>query len=162
LPTVHLDTLVNRTTVGTDVAGPMADFDPTKPYAWPAVQWTGNYSGPADAAALSAATAFDTSGFANPIAGTFGWQLDAADRILSLAYTPSAVPEPGTLALTAAALGLGWTVRRRGPAGTGRRHGDAIPGPGAAGRPRPSARQVATILTVRPTPGDSPVQPPLH
>jgi hypothetical protein len=99
--TVHLDTLVNPTTVGTDVAGPMADFDATKPYSWPAVQWTGSYSGPADGAALNAATAFDTAGFANPIAGTFGWSLDPTDHRLSLTYTPSAVPEPGTLVLTA-------------------------------------------------------------
>jgi autotransporter-associated beta strand protein len=110
--TVALDTLLNPTTVGTDIAGPMADFDPTKTYSWPTVQWTGRYSGPADAAALNAATAFDTTGFANPIAGTFGWTLDAADRTLSLTYSPNAVPEPGTLALMGLAS-LGWWVRRR-------------------------------------------------
>jgi fibronectin-binding autotransporter adhesin len=111
--TVALDTLLNPTTVGTDVAGPMADFDPTKPYSWPAVQWTGSYSGPADAAALNAATAFDTTGFANPIAGSFGWSLDAGGHSLSLTYTPSAVPEPGTLSLVTVAA-IGWmTFRRR-------------------------------------------------
>jgi autotransporter-associated beta strand protein len=110
---VALDTLVNPTTEGTDVAGQMAGFDPSKQYLWSAVQWTGAYSGPADPAALNAATAIDTSGFLNPIAGTFGWNLDATDHQLSLVYTPSAVPEPGGLALTGlASLGLGWAVRR--------------------------------------------------
>jgi fibronectin-binding autotransporter adhesin len=112
--TVHLDTLVNPTTVGTDIAGPMADFDPTKQYSWPAVQWTGGYFGPADAAALNAATAFDTAGFANPIAGTFGWSLDAGEHSLSLTYTPSAVPEPGTLVLMGLA-GLSVAMWRRRP-----------------------------------------------
>jgi autotransporter-associated beta strand protein len=112
--TVALETLVNPTTVGTDIAGPMADFDPTRSYVWPAVQWTGTYGGPADAAALNASTAFDLSGFANPIAGTFGWSPDTADHTLSLTYTPSAVPEPGTLALTSlAAWGLVMLRRRR-------------------------------------------------
>ena len=112
--TVSLDTLVNPTVSGTDVPGLMADFDPSKPYSWQAVNWAGTYSGPADAAALDAATSFDTSGFANPVAGTFGWNLDPAGQSLSLVYTPSAVPEPGTLALIGfAAAGLAcW--RRRG------------------------------------------------
>jgi MYXO-CTERM domain-containing protein len=112
--TVHLDTLINPTTVGTDVAGPMADFDPTKPYSWPAVQWTGNYSGPADAAALNSATAFDTTGFQNPIAGTLGWSLDTGGHSLSLTYTPSAVPEPGMFGLVAAGLLAVWRRRSRG------------------------------------------------
>ncbi len=112
--TVAIDTLVNPTTVGTDVAGPMADFDPTQSYSWTAARWTGTYSGPTDAATLNADTSFDTSGIVNPIAGTFGWSLDAADQTLSLIYTPSSVPEPGTLALAGlAAMGLAW--RRRGP-----------------------------------------------
>jgi autotransporter-associated beta strand protein len=110
--TVHLDTLVNPTTVGTDVTGTMADFDPTKPYSWLAASWDGTYAGPADPADLIASTVFDTSGFANPIAGTFGWTFGSDGHNLSLTYTPSAVPEPGTLILTALA-GLGTAIRRR-------------------------------------------------
>jgi autotransporter-associated beta strand protein len=113
--TVHLDTLVNPTTVGTDIAGPMADFDPTRPYSWLAAQWVGNYIGPTDPAALDVSTAFDTSGFANPIAGAFGWSLDAGGHSLSLTYTPTAVPEPATLALVGVAA-VGWLARRRFPA----------------------------------------------
>src|ERR1700729_3366870 len=97
---VALDTLVNPTTVGTDVAGPMADFHPSHAYVWPAVQWTGTYSGPTDVATLNADTAFDTSGFVNPIDGTFGWSLGGSS--LSLSYTPTPVPEPGTLVLVGA------------------------------------------------------------
>jgi autotransporter-associated beta strand protein len=96
---VSLETLVNPTIVGTDVPGPMDHFDPSRPYVWPAVEWSGTYAGPTDATLLSAATAFDFAGFGNPIAGVFGWQLDAADRTLSLTYTPAAVPEPGVVSL---------------------------------------------------------------
>jgi autotransporter-associated beta strand protein len=111
--TVHLDTLLNPTTVGSDIAGPMADFDPTKPYAWLAASWIGSYSGPTDPAALNAATAFDTSGFQNLIGGAFGWNLDVADRSLSLTYTSTAVPEPGTMVLTGlGSLGLLMVLRR--------------------------------------------------
>jgi autotransporter-associated beta strand protein len=108
--TVALSTIVGPTTSDADVGAPMANFDPSQPYVWPAVQWVGNYSGPTDPAALDAATSFDTSGFLNPIAGDFGWQLDVAGHSLSLTYAPSAVPEPGTLALTILA-GLGWMAR---------------------------------------------------
>jgi hypothetical protein len=110
---VAIDTLVNPTTVGMDVPGLMTDFDPTRSYSWPAVEWTGAYSGPTDATALNAATSFNTSGFANPIAGTFGWSFDPAGRQLDLVYTPSAVPEPGTLALVGLAAAAGWRWRRR-------------------------------------------------
>jgi autotransporter-associated beta strand protein len=109
---VSLQTLVNPTTVGTDVPGMMDHFDPSQSYVWPAVEWAGSYAGPADVAKLDAATSFDSSGFANPAAGRFGWSLDESSHTLSLTYTPSAVPEPGTLALTALA-GLGWAIRRR-------------------------------------------------
>jgi hypothetical protein len=131
--TVALETLVNPTTVGVDVAGPMDHFDPTRPYAWPAVEWAGTYSGPVDGATLSAATAFDTSGFLNPVAGTFGWAFDPAGHALSLTYTPNAVPEPGSLVLLSVAA-AGWVVarwdnrRRSGSAATASRTN--VPGSG--------------------------------
>jgi hypothetical protein len=121
--TFALDTLVNPTMVGTDVGGPMASFDPAQSYAWPAVHWDGTYSGPTDAASLTASTAFDTSGFVNAVAGTFEWNLDPAGQTLSLTYTPTAVPEPGTLALVGVTA-IGWVTfwRRRwhsnGPSAT--------------------------------------------
>jgi autotransporter-associated beta strand protein len=111
---VSLATIINPSGDGDDTPGPMANFDPSRPYIWQAVRWDGNYLGPADAATLDASTAFDTSGFLNPIAGTFGWQLDAANNTLSLTYTPTTVPEPSTLTLvTAAAAGLPLVRRRR-------------------------------------------------
>lgn len=109
--TVALETLVNPATVGTDVAGPMAHFDPTQAYAWPAVTWAGAYTGPVEGSALATATTFDTAGFLNPTAGTFGWNLDTAANTLSLTYTP--VPEPATLALAGlAAIGMAWRRAR--------------------------------------------------
>src|SRR5207248_2111684 len=54
--TVNLQTLVNPTTPGNDVAGSMANFDPTQSYSWEAAHWTGAYTGPTDDAALNAAT----------------------------------------------------------------------------------------------------------
>jgi hypothetical protein len=112
--TFALDTLVNPTMVGTDEGGPMANFDPAQSYAWPAVHWDGMYSGSTDSASLTASTAFDTSGFVNAAAGTFGWSLDVLDHTLALTYTPTAVPEPGTLALAGVAA-IGWVTfwRRR-------------------------------------------------
>jgi autotransporter-associated beta strand protein len=111
--TFAIDTLVNPTTVGNDIAGPMADFDPTRTYSWQAFQWSGAYAGPADDATLVASTVFDTSGFKNQLGGAFGWDLDAGGHSLSLVYTPSAVPEPGTLALVGLAAAIGWRQRRR-------------------------------------------------
>jgi hypothetical protein len=112
--TVAIDTLINPTTVGTDVPGMMANFDPAQSYAWPAARWDGTYSGPTDVATLDAATSFDTSRVLNPIVGAFGWSLDVPDHTLSLTYTPTAVPEPGTLALAGMAA-IGWVTfwRRR-------------------------------------------------
>ena len=98
--TVALETLLNPTTVGFDLPGPMDHFELDRTYSWPAVTWAGAYSGATDPAYLSASTTFDTTGFLNSHAGTFGWALDLADRTLSLTYTPVAVPEPGSIALT--------------------------------------------------------------
>jgi hypothetical protein len=112
--TFEIDTLVNPTTVGTDNLGLMADFDPSLAYSWPAVEWTGAYSGPTDMATLNSTTTFDSSEFANPIAGTFGWSFDSAGQTLSLTYTPTPVPEPGTLGMSGiAAAGLLTSCRRR-------------------------------------------------
>ena len=89
----------------------MDHFDPNAAYSWPAVEWTGSYAGPTDVAMLDASTAFDQSGFANPVAGAFGWALDVGGHTLSLTYTPSAVPEPGSLALAALAV-TGLAIRK--------------------------------------------------
>jgi autotransporter-associated beta strand protein len=109
---VALDTIFGPSTSDVDSPAAMANFDPAQSYVWPAVRWDGTYSGPTDAAALNAATAFDPSGIVNPIAGTFGWSLDLPGHTLSIVYTPSAVPEPGTLGLTALA-GLAFVRRLR-------------------------------------------------
>jgi fibronectin-binding autotransporter adhesin len=111
--TVAIGTLINPTTVGTDVAGLMADFDPTQAYTWLAAGWAGSYFGPTDTALLDAATTFDSSGFLNPVAGTFGWQLNSGNRELSLVYTPTAVPEPSALVMVAGAALAAWIRRRR-------------------------------------------------
>jgi T5SS/PEP-CTERM-associated repeat protein len=109
---VSLETLVNPTIVGVDVPGMMDHFDPNRSYVWPAVEWSGSYTGPTDAAVLDTSTTFDRTGFVNPIAGTFGWRADVADQTLFLTYTPSAVPEPGTMVLVAA-IALPWALHRR-------------------------------------------------
>jgi autotransporter-associated beta strand protein len=111
--TVSVQTLINPTTVGTDVPGQMDHFDPMQAYSWSAVSWAGSYAGPTDASVLDAATTFDLSGFANPVAGRFGWALDLGGHNLSLTYTPSAVPEPGTLGLAALGAVAIWRARRR-------------------------------------------------
>src|SRR5262249_54815473 len=108
--TVALRTLVNPAMPGTDVAGLMADFDPSRRSAWSAVTWAGASFGPVNDTALAAAPPFDTSGFSNPENGTFGWHIDAADRTLSLTYTPA--PEPGAIALVGAAVAVGLFRRR--------------------------------------------------
>jgi hypothetical protein len=109
--------------LGTDVGGPMEHFDSSLAYSCAAVRWAGHSSGPNDLAMLDAATSFGTSEFLNPVAGTFGWSLDSADRQLSLVYTPTAAPEPGTSALVdLVAAGLSrW--RRRGQPTSRAHHG---------------------------------------
>jgi autotransporter-associated beta strand protein len=119
--TVSLETLVNPTTVGIDVPGLMDHFDPTRSYDWPTFVWTGSYAGPADATMLDVATRFDTSGFANPLAGTFDWAIDTTGHTLSLTYTPSAVPEPSALVLCGIAVVAAAFRPQRRQAGLGRR-----------------------------------------
>jgi T5SS/PEP-CTERM-associated repeat protein len=115
--TLAIDTLVNPTMVGMDVPGPMDHFDPTQPYSWTAVQWTGAYTGPTSVAALDATTAFDLSGFANPVTGSFGWSFVPDGHSLDLNYTP--VPEPGSLALLTVVGVVGGWCRWRCLASTG-------------------------------------------
>jgi autotransporter-associated beta strand protein len=86
--TVALQSLVNPTTVGTDVSGPMDNFDPRNSYVWEAIHWTCAYDGPSDAASLTDSTVFDNSGIVNSAGGKFSWQLDAAAKTLSLVYIP--------------------------------------------------------------------------
>jgi hypothetical protein len=114
--TFSLETLVGpQTQAGTSPDGPMADFDPTQKYKWPFVSWQGTYTGPTDTASLTADTLLDATAFANPHPGTFTIQLDLPNSSLDLVYTPTPVPEPGTLGLVAVgALGVWRGSRRRG------------------------------------------------
>jgi fibronectin-binding autotransporter adhesin len=109
-----LQTLLNSSTIGNDIQGPMANFDPHFGFSWMVVQWQGIYTGPTDDAALSATANFDLTNFANPHPGGFSLHFDGANKEIDLVYTP--VPEPDTLVLTAAAAGLAWSFRRRGRA----------------------------------------------
>jgi hypothetical protein len=132
-----MEVLLNPTTIGNDVIGPMANFNPTQSYTWSLVTFAGSYltqdttdypSGPpTSAAALDAATIFDFSGFVNlttaqiadlnaPGNPTLGWNLTVNSPAgtgghLDLVYTPAAVPEPGTLALTVLGLAGVWRCR---------------------------------------------------
>jgi hypothetical protein len=125
--TIHLQTLVapndaSGTPVsgggygaaGDNTAGLMSDFDPTQSYLWKLFSYEGAYTGPTDTASLNASAAIDASGFLNPHAGRFDLVLNTASREMDLTFTPTAVPEPGTLTLMGlAGLGLGWRLRRR-------------------------------------------------
>jgi T5SS/PEP-CTERM-associated repeat protein len=100
--------------VGDSTAGLMSDFDPSMPYTWRLFSYQGTYTGPTDTATLDASTNFDLSGFHNPHPGQFDWVLNQSNKELDLVYTPSAVPEPGTLSLVSlAGLAAGWRLRRR-------------------------------------------------
>jgi autotransporter-associated beta strand protein len=99
-----LQTLQNPTTVGNDVQGAMANFDPNAGYIWPVFGWAGAYTGPLTDSALTATVLLDTSNFVNAHPQAFSFHLDLANSQIDLVY---GVPEPGTLALGAlAALGL--------------------------------------------------------
>ena len=83
-------------------------------YVWKFVSWQGNYTGPTDDATLTATVLFDADELRQPApGGTFSLHYDGPGKEIDLVYTP--VPEPGTLALTAAAAGVAWSVRRRRP-----------------------------------------------
>jgi hypothetical protein len=111
---LSMQTLLNPTTVGNDVQGAMANFDPNHTYSWETFSWQGIYSGPTDDALLTSTTAFDMQNFVNSFTGRFGWHLDLANSQIDLVY----VPEPGTFALTALGLLAAWRCRRRAIAAT--------------------------------------------
>jgi autotransporter-associated beta strand protein len=83
--------------------GLMTDFDPSQSYSWRLFGYQGSYTGPTDTASLDASTNLDASGFLNPHAGRFDLVLNQASQEMDLVFTPTAVPEPGTLALVGAA-----------------------------------------------------------
>jgi hypothetical protein len=103
---------------GTDVAGPMANFDQHQPYSWLfASNPTGsvvdgsNQPTAFDPAAITLAT---NGTFLNAFDGTFALRITPNGQQVFLDYTP--VPEPLSLlaAATALAIGIGrpWPFRR--------------------------------------------------
>jgi hypothetical protein len=105
---------------GDNTAGLMSHFDPTQSYLWKMFSYEGTYTGPTDTASLDASTVLDDAGFLNPHAGRFDLVLNQASREMDLTFTPTAVPEPGTLVLGGlGSLVAGWMIRRRKQNGEG-------------------------------------------
>jgi fibronectin-binding autotransporter adhesin len=99
---------------GDNTAGLMSHFDSSLGYTWRLFQYQGTYTGPTDTATLDASTIFDASGFLNAHPGRFDWVLNQGAKEMDLVYTPTAVPEPGTLSLIGlAGLAAGWRLRRK-------------------------------------------------
>jgi autotransporter-associated beta strand protein len=125
--TIHLQTLLAPDNAGGNPSasggygsagdmtpGPMTDFDPSQSYSWRLFAYAGGYTGPTDTATLDASTNIDASGFLNPHAGRFDLVLNQSSQEMDLVFTPTAVPEPGTFLLTAAAgIGVFRAIRRR-------------------------------------------------
>ena len=122
-------TLTTELPGDTDTPGPMADFDPTEPERWEVVRMLpgallyGSLSGgapinPSTFMFDPAAVVVQTAGaFRNPILGgtfatTFGPN-DGGTYSLFVTFTPTAVPEPGTLAFFGFAAAVGWRRLRR-------------------------------------------------
>ena len=112
---LSLQTLINPTTVGNDVPGNMANFDPQQTYFWRFVQWQGSYTGPTDDTVLTSTVLFDMANFTNPIApnGSFSLHMDFPNKFIDIVYSPQAVPEPSSLALLAGAGVAAIIARRR-------------------------------------------------
>jgi autotransporter-associated beta strand protein len=123
--TIHLETLLAPNdasgnssatggygSAGNMTPGLMSDFDPSKSYSWRLFAYAGSYTGPTDTASLDASTNLDASGFLNPHAGRFDLVLNQPAQEMDLVFTPTAVPEPGTLVLVGAS-GLLAALRAR-------------------------------------------------
>jgi len=95
---------------GSDLAAPLAGFDPHRAWQWQIVDTTGGILG-----FDPARVALDTQGFLSPLAGGT-LQLAEQDGDLYVQFAP--VPEPETWAQLLGGFGvLGWVARRRRRAG---------------------------------------------
>jgi autotransporter-associated beta strand protein len=113
----------------TDTPGPMANFDPTQADQWEIMRMepgAGLYTSLSGGSPVNpstfvydpAAVAVQTSGFQNPtLGGVFSTAFEPnglGTYSLFVTFSPSAVPEPGTMALVGlGGLGLSWLSRRR-------------------------------------------------
>ena len=81
--TINLQTLLNPSTPGNDVAGTTDNFDQTQSYSWEAIHYTGTFTGPTSDAALNAFRVL---------------QHRAGSRIRFAAHSPSTwIPAPARL-----------------------------------------------------------------
>ncbi|GAB5559230.1 MAG: autotransporter-associated beta strand repeat-containing protein [Synoicihabitans sp.] len=93
-----------------DLAGQVPNFNPDANASWTFVQTTTGISY-GSGASIGASFALNTAGFQNSLNGTFGIAQDGNN--LNVTYTTSAVPEPGTFALLAGLITLGFSATRR-------------------------------------------------
>jgi T5SS/PEP-CTERM-associated repeat protein len=115
-----LQTLLNPTTVGNDVQGAMANFNPNQQFTWKVFDWTGTYTGPTDDSSLTATVLLDRTNFVNATApgSQFIFHFDSVNKEIDLIYQP--IPEPGTFGLTGLGLLAAWRNGRRRGANRGR------------------------------------------
>ena len=99
--------------VGSDVDGDIVNFANNQSYSWTIARVTGGGSilgFAADLFTINVSAANGASGFSNSLGGgSFSVQQSGSD--LNLVFAP--VPEPGSLAVIAAAAAAAWTLRRR-------------------------------------------------